>query len=164
LISRLIHLVRQFIAERNGGSQSRVAGSPDVEQTAPAHSGEVIRCRVAACREALGDGKEWSFYLINDGDAPLDLALLEEIGYEWGDRRNCEATDVRVVGLAPKTHKLIWRDDGDGVEGRMDLSIQVRSRDRPARLSFEFPILYKQWDLPRVKGLGKRGWEAKAWG
>lgn len=26
---------------------------------------EQIRCRVAACREALNDGNEWSFYLIN---------------------------------------------------------------------------------------------------
>lgn len=25
-------------------------------------TGAAIRCRVVACREALGDGREWSFY------------------------------------------------------------------------------------------------------
>jgi len=36
---------------------------------------EPIRCRVAACREALDDGKEWSFYLINDSGAELHMEL-----------------------------------------------------------------------------------------
>jgi hypothetical protein len=44
-----------------------------------------IRCRVAACPEVLNDGKEWSFYLINDSAVALDWALLHEIQYEWGD-------------------------------------------------------------------------------
>ena len=81
----------------------------------------LVRCRVAACREAIDDGKEWSFYLINDSDAPLDSAVLCAIGYEWGDYGNSEATDVNITGLAPGAAALIWRDDGSGAELRMDL-------------------------------------------
>ena len=59
---------------------------------------DLIRCRVAACREALDDGKEWSFYLLNDSNAPLDLAVLYEIGYEWG---NWGDSDAEPGGPAP---------------------------------------------------------------
>jgi len=119
---------------------------------------EPIRCRVAACREALDDGKEWSFYLINDSAAPLDFAVLYEIGYEWGDLGNTEAADVRVTGLAPGAHALIWRDDGSGAELRMDLSLRVGVRDREVRLHFQFPKLYLQRNLQLVDSLGMPGW------
>ncbi len=123
---------------------------------------EAIRCRVAACREALGDGKEWSFYLINDSDALLDSAVLNQISYEWGDSGNSEAADVQVTGLAVGAHALIWRDDGSGAELRMELSLLVRMGDREVRLLFEFPKLYRKTDLPLVDGLGKPGWQEVA--
>jgi hypothetical protein len=125
---------------------------------------EPIRCRVAACREALDDGKEWSFYLINDSAAPLDFAVLYEIGYEWGDSGNSEAADVRVTGLAPGAHALIWRDDGSGAELRMDLSLRVRVRGREVRLQFQFPKLYLQRNLQLVDSLGMPGWQVAAEG
>jgi len=125
---------------------------------------EPIRCRVAACREVLDDGKAWSFYLINDSDAPLDSAVLNQISYEWGDMGNSEATDVRVADLAVGAHMLIWRDDGCGAELRMDLSVLVRMRDREVRLLFEFPKLYLKTNLPLVAGLGKPGWQEAAEG
>jgi len=131
---------------------------------APMENSDPIRCRVAACREALDDGKEWSFYLINDGDAPLDWALLYSVGYEWGDLGNSEAADVRISGLAPGAHALIWRDDGSGAEVRMDLSLRARVRSREVRLQFEFPKLYRKRDLPLVDGLGKPGWQVAAEG
>ena len=87
-----------------------------------------IRCRVAACREALDDGKEWSFYLINDSEVSLDLAVLYSIGYEWGDWGNVEAAEVNVTDLAPGENSLIWRDDGSGAELRMELSLRMRVR------------------------------------
>jgi hypothetical protein len=122
---------------------------------------ERIRCRVAACREAPVDGNDWSFYLINDGDAPLDSAVLYRVGTEWGDMGNSVAADVRVTALAPGAHALIWRDDG---EFRTELSLLVRAGDRAVRLSFEFPKLYIQRNLRLVSGVGKLGWEEVAEG
>lgn len=127
-------------------------------------TGAAIRCRVAACREALGDGKEWSFYLINDSDAPLDSAVLQKISYAWGDLGNSESADVHVTGLAAGAHALIWRDDGSGAELRMDLSLVVRIGNREVRLLFEFPKLYRKTGLPIVDGLGKPGWQEIAEG
>lgn len=60
-----------------------------------------------ACREALDDGKEWSFYLINDRNVPLDSAVLNQISYEWGDLGNNQPADVQVTGLAAGAHALI---------------------------------------------------------
>ena len=125
---------------------------------------EPIRCRVAACREALDDGKEWSFYLINDGVAALDSAVLCAVGYEWGDMGNSHRADVRVTGLAPGASALIWRDDGSGAELRIDLSLLVRSGGREVGLRFEFPKLYRKNNLPVVDGLGKPGWQEAATG
>lgn len=118
-----------------------------------------IRCRVAACREALNDGKAWSFYLINDSDIPLDSAKLYAVGYEWGNWGNSEDADVSITDLAPGAHALIWRDDGSGAELRMDLSLRVRAGSREIQLQFEFPRLYRMRNLPVVEGLGKPGWE-----
>src|SRR5262252_6284347 len=123
---------------------------------------EPIRCRVAACREALDDGKEWSFYLINDGAIALDSALLYEVGFEWGDQGQSEPADVRVAGLAPGAHALIWRDDGSGAELRMELSLRVSASGREAQLRFEFPKLYLQRNLRSIEGLGKPGWQVAA--
>jgi hypothetical protein len=121
-----------------------------------------IRCRLAACREALGDGNEWSFYLINDSAVPLERATLYEVDYEWGDFGNSEAADVSIANLAPGAHALIWRDDGSGAELRMTLSLRVHADGREVRLQFEFPKLYRLRDLPEVAGLGQRGWEVAA--
>ena len=122
---------------------------------------ERVRCRVAACREELADGKGWSFYLINDCAAPLDSAVLNQVSSEWGDCGHTETADVHVTGLAPGAHALIWRDDG---EFRTELSLLVRVGDREVRLSFEFPKLYRQKNLTLVDGVGKRGWEEAAEG
>jgi hypothetical protein len=123
---------------------------------------EPIRCRVAACRESLDDGKEWSFYLINDSAAALEVAVLCAVGYEWGDWGRSEAVDVRVTGLGPGEHALIWRDDGSGAELRMELSLRVAARGREVRLQFEFPMLYRKRDLQVVDGLGIPGWPVAA--
>lgn len=118
-----------------------------------------LRCRVAACRENLGDGQSWSFYLINDCGAALDLAVLYEILSEWGDFGRAQTADVRVTNLAPGANALIWRDDG---ELRTELSLLVQTQARVMRFKFEFPRLYRQGDLSRVSGLDKPGWEAAA--
>jgi hypothetical protein len=122
---------------------------------------ERIRCRVAACREPLAGTGRWCFYLINDGDGPLDSAQLYRVSTEWGDFGNSRAADVRVGGLAPGAHALVWRDDG---ELRIELALLVRAGDREARLTFEFPRLYRQTGLPLVGGLGKPGLEVAAEG
>lgn len=122
---------------------------------------ERIRCRVAACREPPDGGGEWCFYLINDGGASLDSAELYRVSTEWGDLGHSRATDVRVGGLSPGGHALIWRDDG---EFRIELALLVRAGGREARLTFEFPRLYRQTELPRVRGLGERGREVAAEG
>jgi len=121
-----------------------------------------VRCRIAACREALNDGNEWSFYLINDSAFALDHVLLHEVQYEWGDIGNSQATDVRLTNLASNAHTLIWRDDGSGAELRMDFLLRVCAAGREAELRFEFPRLYRKTDLPLVAGLGKAGYAASA--
>jgi hypothetical protein len=121
--------------------------------------GEAIRCRVGACREALADEESWSFYLLNDGDAPLDSAVLYRVSSEWGNQSHSEDADVRVENLGPGAHALIWRDDG---EFRTELSLHVRAGDRGVRLSFEFPKLYVQTRLGPIRGLGKLGCEVTA--
>ena len=121
-----------------------------------------MRCRIAACREALDDGNEWSFYLINDSAFVLDLAVLHEVQYEWGDIGNSETTDVRVANLATEAHALIWRDDGSGAELRMDFLLCVCAHGRERELRFEFPKLYLKRNLDPVAGLGKPGYTAAA--
>ena len=119
---------------------------------------DLIRCRVAACREALG---KWNFYLLNDSNDPLDLAVLYEIGYEWGDFGNSDPVDVRVTDLSPGEHALVWSDDGSGAELRMELVFRVRLHGREAEMRFEFSKLYRLADehLKPVKGLGKHGFQ-----
>ncbi|MBV8858852.1 MAG: hypothetical protein JOZ02_18115 [Acidobacteria bacterium] len=120
-----------------------------------------VRCRVAACREPPVGAGEWRFYLINDGDVPLESAALYRVSTEWGDFGHSQAADVLVRDLAPGAHAPIWRDDG---EFRIELSLLVRAGGREARLDFEFPKLYIQRNLRRVEALGRLGWEESAEG
>jgi hypothetical protein len=120
-----------------------------------------IRCRVAACPEHLGDGQEWSFYLLNDGRLPLDEVVLKAFGHEWGDMGHTKHPDVRVADVAPGASALIWRDNDD--EFRMWLILLVRVRDREVELLLEFPMLYRRkGNLPLVAGLAKHGWVVSA--
>lgn len=122
-----------------------------------------IHCRVAACREPLSDDKEWSFYLINDGKAPLDVVVLKAFGHEWGDMGHAKHPDLRFNDLAPGASALIWRDNDD--EFRMWLTLLVRVRDREVELLLEFPMLYRiKGNLPLVDGLAKPGWVVSAGG
>lgn len=122
---------------------------------------ESIRCRVAACLERLGDGKEWSFYLLNDGGAPLDLVVLKTFGHEWGDAGYAKHPGVEVADVAPGAGRLIWRDNDD--EFRMWLTLLVRAGDREVELLAELPMLYRRKsDLPLVAGLDKPGWVVPA--
>jgi hypothetical protein len=121
-----------------------------------------IRCRIAACPEALEDGKQWSFYLINDSANPLDLAVLEKVAFEWGDWVSNETADARITDLQPGAAALLWRGDDSGAELRMDMSVLVHMRGREVRLLFEFPMLYRKQNLQVVDGLGKPGWQETA--
>jgi hypothetical protein len=120
-----------------------------------------IPCRVAACREPLDEGNEWSFYLINDAEGAFD-AVMERVDYEWGDMGSSEPQDVRIINLCPGEHALIWRDNGSGAELRMGLMLLVRMGDRQERLKFEFSKLYRKTNLSLVEGLGKPGWQEAA--
>jgi len=149
-------------AEERGGE--RPLGRPETVKESPIVAGAPIRCRMAACREALDDGKAWSFYLLNDSEIALDSVVLHAVGYEWGDFGNSEAADGRIADLAPGANALVWRDDGNGAELRMDLSLRVTARGQEARLRYEFPRLYRLKNLPLVEGLGKAGWLGTALG
>jgi len=124
--------------------------------------GGPIRCRMAACSETLGDGKHWSFYLLNDGDTVIESVVLHAVGYEWGDWGNSKSVDVRISGLAPGAHALIWRDDDSAAELRVDLSLRVQTDGREVKLNFEFPKLYHLRNLKPVAGLGKPGYQVTA--
>lgn len=117
-----------------------------------------MRCRMVACREALDDGKQWSFYLINDDTCAVEWAVLYQVCYEWGDMGNSEAADVRLSGLAPGAHALLWRDDGSGAELNMDFLVRLRAAGNETQLQFEFPKLYRKGALPFVEGLGRAGY------
>jgi hypothetical protein len=127
----------------------------------PVGENDEVRCRVAACPEALGDDKEWSFYLLNDGRSPLDEVVLKAFGHEWGDMGRTEHPCLKFTDLAPGASALIWRDNDD--EFRMWLTLAVRTRDREVELLFEFPMLYRRKNsLPLVDGLAKPGWATSA--
>lgn len=128
------------------------------------NNSEPLRCRLVACREALNDGKQWSFYLINDSNIRVDSALLYKISYEWGDTGSDEAANVLITALDPGAHALVWRDDGSGAELRMELSLHVKFSNRELKLDFEFPKLYLQRNLKIVEELGKPGWQVNAEG
>lgn len=123
----------------------------------PAVNDEPLRCRLAACRENLGDGASWSFYLINDDAIALPLAVLYEISSEWGDIGRAQTADVRIRELAAGAHARIWRDDG---ELRTELALLIQTARGVRRVRFEFPRLYNRRELSRVLGLDKPGWEA----
>ena len=116
-----------------------------------------LRCRMGACRENLDDGQSWSFYLINDTGATLDLVVLYEICSEWGDIGCAHTADKRVTNLAPGASALLWRDDG---ELRTELSVLAQMHGRVLRFKFEFQRLYRQANLSLVAGLNKPGLEA----
>jgi hypothetical protein len=71
------------------------------------------------------------------------------------------SVDVRVAGLAPAAHALIWRDNDSAAEVRVDLLLLARLGACQARLLFEFPKLYKKVNLPLIDGLGKPGWQER---
>jgi hypothetical protein len=123
-----------------------------------------VRCRIAACREDLNDGRYWSIYLINDSDSIFNSATLDCIATEWGNQGHSEVVDSRITDLAPRAHALLWRDNGDNTEFRMELSVSVQVNDIEARLTFEFPKLYIQRNLPLVAELGKVGYQVSAQG
>jgi len=83
----------------------------------PAKEGNEIRCRVAACPEAVGDDNEWSFYLLNDSCMPLDEVVLTTFGHEWGDFGDAGHPDMKLVNVRPGESVLIWR--GNDEELRM---------------------------------------------
>lgn len=120
-----------------------------------------ISCRVVACPESLGDGLEWSIYLLNDGGEKLDEVVLKTFGHEWGDMGDTKHPDVRVTDVAPGASVLLWRDNDD--EFRMWLKLLVRVKDREVELMFEFPMLYRRKEnLALVAGLDKPGWAVSA--
>jgi hypothetical protein len=123
---------------------------------------QLIQCRIVACRD---DVDSWSFHLLNDNDFSLTEVVLYKVSYEWGDCGNSESTDVHITGLVPGGHARIWRDDGSGVELRMELCLRIRRDGRTVHMRFEFPKLYRKKDLPLVNGLDRPGWEAfgKVW-
>ena len=120
-----------------------------------------IRCRLVACRGFMGAG--WDFYLINDGEVPIDSAELLEIGHEWGNLRATDPMDVTVENIAPGRHEFICSESGSA-EGRVELVFRMQVQGREARLNFEFPKLYKLTDqhLKPVAGLRKRGYAVAA--
>ncbi|MBX3431176.1 MAG: hypothetical protein KF779_16435 [Hyphomonadaceae bacterium] len=117
--------------------------------------------RVAACREDFGDGKEWSFYLINDGGLTFKWATLVKACYEWADHVTTEQVDARVSDLPAASHVLLWRTDGDGAEFRQNLLLEFASDQGEGSVWFEFPKLYRKREFALVSQLQKRGWEAK---
>jgi len=120
-----------------------------------------LRCRVAACPESRDDGKEWSFYLVNDTSLPFDRVVLKTFGHEWGEMGSATHPNVQVRDLAPGASTLIWRDNDE--EMRMWLTVLVKAGNREAELMIEFPLLYRRKDSLRlVADIGKCGWEAVA--
>ncbi|MGA9572784.1 MAG: hypothetical protein WBS20_02425 [Lysobacterales bacterium] len=112
---------------------------------------------MVACRDDAGD---WSFYLLNDNDFSLIEVVLYQVSYEWGDCGSSESSDIHINHLLPGGHVRVWRDDGDGVELRMEFCFRIPHVGRTLDMRFEFPKLYRKKDLPLVNGLDRPGWEA----
>lgn len=123
----------------------------------PEPSNPRVSCRLAAC--PVPGRSAWEFYLINDEPAPLEGVRLTRVTYEWGGMGHSDPMSVEFGTLAPAGHLRVWTDNGDGVEGRMDFTIEVRAAGGTAALLFEFPILYKKTSLPPVPSLDRPGWD-----
>jgi len=116
-----------------------------------------VACRLVACREQLEDGKDWSFYLINDSVAPFRDVFLERVSSEWGSMHAVEVANVSHGDIEVGGHGLLWRDDGSGAEFRMSAHVRLESAALTVVLSFDIPKLYRRRELPIVTGLGKTG-------
>ena len=124
--------------------------------------GSLPSLRLAACREACGDGKEWSFYLINDGQLILKWATLVEARYEYAGQETTEQVNARDTALRPATFALMWRADGDGAEFRQNQLLEFATEADEGSVLFEFPRLYRKREFALVSGLDKPGWDAYA--
>lgn len=113
-------------------------------------------CRLAACREDLGDGKEWSLFVLNDTDAPIDVAL-QRVAYEWGDRGHSAAPGLRVV-VAARSAERLWREGWEGAEMNMELGLEVESSGTRTRLAFELGKLYRRRNPVPIAGIDLPGW------
>jgi hypothetical protein len=125
-------------------------------QHAPTKNLQLSTCRVAACREEMADGKEWSIYLLSDHDSPVDVTL-ERVSYEWGDSGHSEAPATRFH-LPAHSHCLLWREGSEGSEMNMEFRVQVKSGASHATLIYELGKLYRKRDPARIDELGKPGW------
>jgi hypothetical protein len=118
-------------------------------------SGEFL---VAATRlRSPSYGKCWSFHLINNSSEPVELAILNEVGYEWGDTGNTTNPETRVGPVAPGTCVEIWRDDDSAAELRIWLKLLIRAGAGTQTLTVEFPKLYLVTRFTVIPVLGKPG-------
>jgi hypothetical protein len=115
-----------------------------------------LSCRLAVSREELGDGKQWSLYLLNDMPCLLD-ATLDRISYEWGASEQ-SVNPAFSTRLQPGGFALLWRESSDGAEVNTELSIRVHAPGHNATLRFELGRLYRKQAPTNIEGLGKLGW------
>jgi len=100
-------------------------------------------CRIVATRDS--NSPVWHFHFVNDGQAPIERAVLSAVRYEWGDQYVGEGASPNVVvtNLSPGGQAPIWQDDGSS-EMRTDLWLRVTHLGQEIILLFEFPKLYRQ--------------------
>lgn len=113
-------------------------------------------CRVAACREDLSDGSEWSLYVLNDLGEPIEV-MLKRVSYEWVDNGHSVAPGTRLH-LRQYQTGLLWREKWEGAEMNMELQLHVEAGEKQMWLSFELGKLYRKRNPVEIEGLGRLGW------
>jgi hypothetical protein len=117
--------------------------------------------RIAACPEISDQGHEWSFYVINDSNVPLDRIVLETFEHEWGIHSDISHPNVEITNVASGAHAFLWREKDN--EFRMLLYLCVHSGEGETRYYVKFPTLYsRRNELPLLDELNKSGWAAPA--
>jgi len=122
----------------------------------PTSSVHLLRCRLAVCHEELNDGKEWSIFVLNDMQSPMDVTL-ERVSYEWGDQGHSAVPTIHLQ-VAARGNALLWREDSDGSELNVELSLQIESLGQRANLNFELGKLYRKRNPVLIEELSRAGW------
>lgn len=90
----------------------------------------------------------WQFYLVNDGDEPIERGVVDTMSYEWGDNVTSEPVGTSFGAIPAGTALAIHRE----IDTEMRTSIAGRVTIAGVEQSFgaEFGRLYAPPSKPLV--------------
>ena len=99
----------------------------------------------------------WQFYLINDGDEPIESGIVDELIYEWGDHGTTHRVGASFGVILPSTAIAIHRDIDSELRTTISGRVVIGGVERP--FGAEFGRLYgpSQKQLVPIPILGVMG-------